>query len=567
MASKLPVPEVPAPGASLEPLAKMSPTIAALPPPAIAELRAALGTEHVCTGPVELDRYSRCTIPWQSRCAAVLFPGNAQEVSTSLRIANAYGLKVWPFSGGRNWGYGATLALEDGNVVMVLSRMNRIVEVNEELAYAVLEPGVSYRQLSEHLRSKHPGLWPDCIDGTPEGSVIGNALDRGIGETPYGDHFGNLCGIEVVLPTGEIMCTGGGDDHMRTRHLHKWGLGPYVEGLFSQSNLGVVTQAGIWLMPAPEAFNSFVFELRDEEDFPAVVDAFRRLALDGVLTSKLHMINDIVSLTVLTQRRLEAASQDAPLTDADRARLRAKYRIAPWSCAGGLYGSRRHVALQRSMLKRALGRYGRLLFVSDRKVALLERLVDAAWERPSLRAVVEAVFGASLPVMASLPRVHGILKGIPTDYFLKHAYFRNRRARPTKDVDPARDRCGLIWFAPVLPFAGAQIRDYLDMCRLRFAQHGIDFYVAMLMMNPRAVVCLMSIMYDDDDPADKKRAETLLSILLSDMQTAGYQQYRAGLLAWAGLDTHAVRPSGISHCLKTALDPSGVLAPGRYGLK
>jgi 4-cresol dehydrogenase (hydroxylating) len=544
----------------------MSPTVTPLPTAAIAALRAALGAEHVCTGAEQLDRYSRCTIPWQRHCAAVLFPGNTQEVSAVLRIASAYRLKVWPFSGGRNWGYGATLALEDGNLVMVLSRMNRIVKVDEELAYAVVEPGVSYRQLSEHLRSKHPGLWPDCIDGTPDGSVIGNALDRGIGETPYGDHFGNLCGLEVVLPSGEIICTGGGDHQMRTRHLHKWGVGPYVEGLFSQSNLGVVTQAGIWLMPAPEDFNSFVFELHDETCFPAVVDAFRRLALDGVLTSKLHMINDVVSLTTLTQRRLEAASKDAPLSEADRARLRAKYRIAPWSLAGGLYGSKRHVALQRSLLNRALGRYGRLLFASDRSVALLEKLVAVARKRRSVRAIAELALRTSLPVMETLPRVHGILKGIPTDYFVRHAYFRNRRNRPAEDVDPARDRCGLIWFAPVLPFAGAQIADYLDACRARFAQHGVDFYVAMLMLNPRAVVCLMSIMYDDDDPAEKKRVEVLFSALLSDMQLAGYQQYRAGLLAWDGLNKAVSGTPAISNKIKTALDPAGVLAPGRYGL-
>ena len=64
-------------------------------------------------------------------------------------------------------------------------------------------------------------------------------------------------------------------------------------------------------------------------------------------------------------------------------------------------------------MKRKLGRFGRLLFVSDHKVALLERLVGAAWRHPGLRSVAERAFGASLPVMDSLPQVHRILKGIP----------------------------------------------------------------------------------------------------------------------------------------------------------
>jgi 4-cresol dehydrogenase (hydroxylating) len=329
--------------------------------------------------------------------------------------------------------------------------------------------------------------------------------------------------------------------------------------------MGVVTRAGIWLMPAPQSFNSFIFELRDERNLPAVVDAFRRLAIDGVLTSKLHMINDFVSLTVLTQRKLEAVDPHSPLSDADLARLRGKYRVSPWSCAGGLYGSRRHVALQRSTLRRAVGDWGRLLFVSDRKVALVERLVASAWRRPGVRSLIEAAFGASLPVMDSLPHVHGILKGIPTDYFLKHAYYRNRRSRPPQEVDPARDRCGVIWFAPVLPCLGSEISEFLAACRRRFREFQSDFYVAMLMINPRAVVCLMSVMYDKDDPTETLRAEALYSALLGDMHGAGYEQYRAGLMGWAALSEDSRGGARLVSRIKSALDPTGTLAPGRYG--
>ena len=74
---------------------------------------------------------------------------------------------------------------------------------------------------------------------------MGNALERGVGLTPYADHFGHLCGLEVVLADGSIVHTGGGGGpRCKTWHTHKWGTGPYLEGLFSQSNLGIVTRAG-----------------------------------------------------------------------------------------------------------------------------------------------------------------------------------------------------------------------------------------------------------------------------------------------------------------------------------
>src|SRR5262249_1437205 len=152
----------------------------------------------------------------------------------------AAGLSVWPAGKGKNWGYGGNTPAEDGTIVMILERMNRIVKVDPDLAYAVIEPGVTYRQLDLYLKDHHPTLWAATTDGPPEGSVLGNAIERGLGATPYGDHWGNLCGLEVVLPHGEIIRTGSGAD-CSTWHTHKWGVGPYVEGLFSQSNYGIVT--------------------------------------------------------------------------------------------------------------------------------------------------------------------------------------------------------------------------------------------------------------------------------------------------------------------------------------
>lgn len=532
----------------------------------LAALRAAVGDEHVLTDEAGLAAYSRCTIPWYTRCGAVVLPGSTEEVARVVRIANAAGVPVWPFSGGRNWGYGGTLATEPGAIVLLLRRMNRVVHVDDTLAYAVIEPGVSYRQLSEHLRAGGHPLWPDCIDGTPDGSVIGNALDRGIGETPYGDHFGNLCGLEVVLPNGDVVTTGGGGPDVRTFHLHKWGVGPYVEGLFSQSNMGIVTKAGVWLMPEPECFNSFVFELRDDSGFEQVVDAFRTLALQGVLTSKLHMINDVVSMTVVTQRMREGVTHDRAMSEDERRAIRRKYGIAAWNCAGGLYGSASSVAGQRRALRRALGRYGRLIFVSDRLAGTLEAVLPLARRHALVRSVVELGARTTLTVINSFPHVHRILKGIPTDYFLKHAYFRSRRERPDTDVDPARDRCGVLWFAPILPNVGQEIHTYLDACRARFERAGFDFYVAMLMMNPRSVICLMNVNFDHEVTAEAERARALYAELMDDMRSRNYAQYRSALPGWTVETEGEAAAHRMLERVKRALDPQGVLAPGRYGV-
>jgi len=537
-----------------------------LPDAAAQALRQAIGDQHVLISAAELDAYSRCTIPWQSNCMAVVMPGSAAEVAAVLKIASVHALKVWPYSGGRNWGYGTTLAPEDGAVVMLLHRMNRILHVSDQLAYAVLEPGVTYEQLNAYLKSHGHKLWVDCIDGTAQGTVIGNALDRGVGETPYGDHFGNLCGMEVVLPDGQLVRTGGAANGPKTWHLHKWGVGPYLEGMFTQSNFGVVTKAGIWLMPEPEAYNSYVFEVKEESHLPAVIDIFRDLALQGIVTTKLHMINDMVSLTVVTQRMEQAHRGGSCLSEEDVAALRRQFGISPMTCAGGIYGTKAQVKLQRKILKKALAPHGRLLFISDRLLALLEQVLSMAWRHPWVKAVVERAAGASLQVLDSSPHVHRILQGIPTDYFVKHAYYRSQRKRPDQAINPARDGCGVIWFAPILPFTSQDMLPFLALARQRFQEAGLDFWVAVLLMNPRSVTCLMNILYDKDDPAESQRALALYHRLLDDMRAGGYQQYRACLLAWPHMQADAPDVHRLNQRIKEALDPASILAPGRYGI-
>jgi 4-cresol dehydrogenase (hydroxylating) len=278
------------------------------------------------------------------------------------------------------------------------------------------------------------------------------------------------------------------------------------------------------------------------------------------------MINDVVSFTLLTQRRAEDTSVDGRLTDADLAALRRKYRVAPWSCGGGLYGTRAQVRLQRTLLRQALGRYGKLLFLSDARIALVKRLI--AWSRRNsgVKALAETLLGTSLPVMEFAPYVHDILQGIPTEYFVKHAYFRHHESRPAEDINPARDRCGLTWFAPILPLTRHDVLPFLADCQRRFAAGGFDYYVALLLMNPRAVICLMAIIYDKDDAEQSARADALYHELVTQMQLAGYQQYRAALCGWARVFEDAPELLELNNRLKSALDPDDILAPGRYGI-
>lgn len=172
-------------------------------------------------------------------------------------------------------GYGGAAPRVRGSVVIDLGkRMNKILDINPDDYTCLVEPGVSFYALHEAVQAKgYTHMWIDTPD-LGGGSVVGNTLDRGVGYTPYGDHWACHSGLEVVLPTGEIIRTGmGALPGNNTWQTFPYGFGPYSEyvplglqsvvlisasGIFSQSNFGIVTKMGMTLMPNPGGHESFV---------------------------------------------------------------------------------------------------------------------------------------------------------------------------------------------------------------------------------------------------------------------------------------------------------------------
>ena len=105
--------------------------------------------------------------------------------------------------------YGGSSPVVRGSVVLDLHRMKKIIEINEEYAYAIVEPGVTFFDLYEEVRKTGLNLWPS-VPSLGWGSILGNALERGFGYTPEGEHSQMQCGMEVVLPNGELIKTGMG---------------------------------------------------------------------------------------------------------------------------------------------------------------------------------------------------------------------------------------------------------------------------------------------------------------------------------------------------------------------
>ena len=305
-------------------------------------------------------------------------------------------------------------------------------------------------------------------------------------------------------------------------------MGPVLDGLFSQSNLGVVTRMTVWLMPAPEYFQAYYFRCEREEDLEAVIDALRPLRMNGTIRSASHIANDYKVIAALQQYPWERTKGQTPLSAEVTRELRRELKIGAWNGSGALYGTKAQVKEARRLIRRALaGKATRLEFLDDRKLRLA-----TLFAKP-----YEWISGWKLErTLAVLKPVYGLMKGIPTDHPLFSTYWR-KRTPPPAAMDPDRDGCGLLWCSPVAPARGSDARAVAELAGRVTLSHGFEPAISITMITERALACIISLGYDREIPGEDERAMACYHDLLRQLAVAGYYPYRLSVGAMHAMRT------------------------------
>ncbi len=514
-----------------------------------------LGAENVSCDPQELSEAAAATFATAQRIPAILRPADRDQARECLRIANQFGTPLYPISSGKNWGYGSRVPPAGDCVLLDLGRLNRILDFNEQLAYVTVEPGVTQRQLYQFLQQRGSRLWMDATGSSPDCSLIGNVMERGFGHTPYGDHAAHVCGLEVLLPNGDLIQTGSAAfPGTRTGAVNRSGIGPDLDGLFSQSNLGIVTSMTVWLMPQPECFEAFFFRSEDPNGLPALIDTLRDLRLRDILRSSIHIGNDYKVLNGLQQYPWEETGGKTPLTPDMMAAFRTKLTMGYWNASGGLYGTRAQVSEAKRLLRKSLSNQnGKVRFLSESKLRMARRFAGlfSMLMRWDVRRTIEIVE----PVM-------GLMRGVPTEHALASVYWRKRMPVPA-DRNPDRDRCGLLWYAPVAPAEGPAVAALTELASKTLLEFGFEPMISLTLLTARAVYAVISITYDRDLRGEDDRAMTCYSELSRRCTAEGFYPYRLGIQSMQDAFKSSTYTQLLS-LLKNSLDPNGILAPGRY---
>ncbi len=499
-----------------------------------------------------------CTTGTERSIAAVLCPENRDEVVAVLKVAQRWQIPIYPVSTGHNWGYGSANPVEDGCAILDLSRLDRISGFDPELGVVTVEPGVTQGALRDYL-DQHEGNYLVPVTGAgPTCSILGNALERGYGITPITDHFAAVTKIEAILPDGSLYRTplselGGAE----VDGLFKWGLGPYLDGLFSQGNFGVVVNMTIALAPAPETVTAFFFSKKDDAGLEALVPAVRAVlrALGGSVVA-INLLNSQRMLSMMTPFP-EDRAVDGVLPADEVTRLANKHSVPAWSGVGAIYASKEVARAARRTLRRLLGPVtDRLIFINRRKVDVARTIAKALPGRLATR-----VKGMADTLSGALEIMHGT----PNDVALALAYWRSGTLPPPGQAkNPARDGCGLIWFAPLVPIRGNDVRRYTDMIERICPQYGINPLITLTTVNDRCFDSTVPLLFDREDAEATARANQCYRALFDAGQREGFLPYRLNIDAMGTLNTDGSAFFRLASQLKAAVDPNFILAPGRY---
>jgi 4-cresol dehydrogenase (hydroxylating) len=485
----------------------------------------AIGAANVFATEEDQLAYSDHYSPDEARHmpGAALAPKSTAEVQAIVRIANQHKIPLWPIGRGKNFGYGGAAPVLKGSVVLDLSRMKKI-EFDEANGTVLLEPGVGFFDLYDFIQKNKLPYWLS-VPGNSWGSVVGNALERGVGYTPYGDHSARICGIEAVLPDGDVVRTGmGAMNGSPTWQLYRHGYGPSWDQMFVQSNFGIVTKMGLWLMPEPEAVLGADYEFDKPEDIGWAIDTVMPLKREGIIQQSPSFGNWLRAAAVMTTRD-QWTKDKGPLGEDVISAIRKRFNIGWWSVQIRFYGP---------------------LEVAEASLKVLDKAFNG--KKVLARKPARWVKGD--------PPEGSPFSGVPVSFPLANANWHGGRG-------------GHIGYSPVLPPKGDLALDQFRRTHALYAKYGMDYH-ASFAVGERSLTNVNQVLFDRDNPEMMRRVDQFFNALVADAKAKGYGEYRTHIeymdLVASTYDFNGGALRRLNEKVKDALDPNGVIAPGKNGI-
>jgi len=241
------------------------------------------------------------------------------------------------------------------------------------------------------------------------------------------------------------------------------------------------------------------------------------------------------------------------------ANLGRAHQVFAWTGAGAVYGTRKVVAATVAEIKSALRPLAkRLLFVSEPRLDFVKGLTQ----------VIPGFATSKLAnVLGTFDKALRLLQGSPSDIALPLAYWRNPTHKPANgDLDPANDRCGLIWYAPLVPMKPSLVRAYVTFVERVCRDHGIEPLITLTTLSDRCFDSTVPLLFPGGDAREVARARACYDELFEGGCKLGFVPYRANVDAMEKFMQPESTYWRMVKSFKQSIDPDNLLAPGRYSL-
>lgn len=491
-------------------------------------------------------------------------PTSIAEIINIVQAARKEKFTIQIFSTGLNWGYGSKATLLGKHATVDLSKMRKILNADEisiSNPVAVIEPGVTQGQLHEFLQQKCPSLYFNVTGSGRDTSIIGNALDRGVGY--LGPRRDDLFGLELVTGTGDVLQTG----FRRLGHssplasCHPFGLGPMLDGLFFQSNFGVITSACFRLLPRPACQVGVSLALSSEKNLGRFIDILAELKRERVMTGVTHIGNRARTRSSLMHGITDYLKVNCKLCGAalEKATKLALYTVAPheWTSLGGISGTRKQVTAAVTELRSRMRGLGKINLITNEKLELGYKIFDRfrflSWAQ-SQAAVISAV-----------RPLHGLASGIPTDTAINNLLWKFGRT----DLLPHQldeSNCGILYISPALPMVGDFVTTIVARMKSIALEHGHELYITLNIETETSMVAIINLLFDRSNNLEIESAQCCASALYAHIKSCGLEVYRAR----ADMMHKVVDPTSdywkYIRNVKSVFDPDNVIDPGRYNI-
>jgi 4-cresol dehydrogenase (hydroxylating) len=442
--------------------------------------------------------------------------GDVKEV---LREAARSGTPLFPVSRGRNWGYGSHLPSHSGSVVLDLGALNAISDLDRGSLSVRIEPGVTQAELYEYLRANAPDLAMNVTGSGLGTSVLGNALDRGMGYG--GEKDRDVYAIEALLPDGSFVGPADGLHHKARRQP----AGFWSDALFFQGNFGIVVGARLRLRRHQEAEDAVILQ----GPFDAIVSTLRGAYGEQLLEKPTHISGPgrtgrlgFGLLRTLwgrnpTQREVARCfPEQGAFSALVPMHGRRSVVDAAWgelrSMAGPGVTLQRANASKLDTAARWLGRLGARYKAA--RISALRPILALTWGEPSDAG------------LASLDAYEG--------------------------GDPDLAGRGAIYGNAVSSTDAAETRRAEAIVRKRWK----DCAFTWIMLDSVCMITIYTLHFDDRESPE---AHVANAAIIEELRSSGLPQYRLDIATPA-----APGSEGIVRRLKAAFDPLGTIAPGRY---